>query len=54
MSFDIFSDLSKNQLLDANFGLEREGLRVTNKGILSTKPHPSIFGDKKENPYIKA
>ncbi len=52
MRFDQFSDLSKHQLLDANFGLEREGLRVTSDGVLSNKPHPSIFGDKKANPYI--
>lgn len=52
MRFDIYTNLSKHQLLDAEFGLEREGLRVTRDGVLSTKPHPSIFGDKKENPYI--
>ena len=47
-----FLILSKDQLLDANFGIEREGLRVTSDGMLSTNPHPSIFGDKKANPYI--
>lgn len=52
MSLDIFSQLTKEQLLDAQFGIEREGLRVNNEGLLSAKPHPSIFGDKKENPYI--
>lgn len=52
MRFDLFSNLTRHQLMDANFGLEREGLRVTSDGVLSTKPHPSIFGDKKENPYI--
>lgn len=52
MNFDRISSLSKNLLLDVNFGIEREGLRVTSNGELSTKPHPSIFGGKKENPYI--
>lgn len=52
MRVNEFANLSKHQLLDAKFGLEREGLRVTSDGVLSTKPHPSIFGDKKENPYI--
>lgn len=52
MSFNIFSNLSNKQLLDANFGIEREGLRVTSEGVLSLTPHPSVFGNKKENPYI--
>lgn len=52
MKFSLFSNLSAKQILDANFGLEREGLRVTSDGALSLTPHPEIFGDKKENPYI--
>ncbi|WP_042349408.1 bifunctional glutamate--cysteine ligase GshA/glutathione synthetase GshB [Bacillus massiliigorillae] len=52
MRFEILSKLSKEQLLDAQFGIEREGLRVNGDGLLSAKPHPNIFGDKKENPYI--
>lgn len=52
MNFDIFANLSPGKLLDVEFGLEREGLRVNNEGLLSLKPHPPIFGDKKENPYI--
>ncbi|MGM9987586.1 MAG: bifunctional glutamate--cysteine ligase GshA/glutathione synthetase GshB [Bacillaceae bacterium] len=52
MKCNLFSNLTKRQLLDANFGLEREGLRVTNEGTLSLTPHPKVFGDKKENPYI--
>ncbi|WP_244833602.1 bifunctional glutamate--cysteine ligase GshA/glutathione synthetase GshB [Clostridium sp. BJN0001] len=35
-----------------NFGIEREGLRVNDKGILSSKKHPLIFGEKNKNPYI--
>lgn len=35
-----------------NFGIEKESLRVDGDGNLSIKQHPSIFGDKKLNPYI--
>ena len=52
MKNHLFSGLSAKQLLEANFGLEREGLRVTKEGLLSLKPHPEVFGDKKTNPYI--
>ena len=52
MKFSFFSNLSNKQILDANFGIEREGLRVTDNGILSLTRHPKVFGDKKENPYI--
>lgn len=43
---------TKQELLNGNFGIEREGLRVDKNGVLSEKPHPSIFGDKMCNPYI--
>ncbi|MGM9925631.1 MAG: bifunctional glutamate--cysteine ligase GshA/glutathione synthetase GshB [Bacillus sp. (in: firmicutes)] len=52
MRFNMFSNLSNKQILNANFGIEREGLRVTDSGTLSLTPHPRVFGDKKENPYI--
>lgn len=32
--------LSKEDLWYANFGIEREGLRVTSKGELALTPHP--------------
>lgn len=41
-----------NELLNGNFGIERESLRINNKGELSTTSHPSVFGDKVENLYI--
>ena len=44
--------LSKEDLWYANFGIEREGLRVTSKGELALTPHPRAFGDKLSNPYI--
>lgn len=52
MPFNLFSNLSNKQILDVNFGIEREGLRVTSNGTLALTPHPRVFGDKKENPYI--
>lgn len=44
--------ITKNEILAGQFGLEKEGLRVTKDGKLSLKPHPPIFGDKLKNPYI--
>ena len=43
---------SPSELLKGNYGIEREGLRVDNEGKLSLKPHPEVFGDKVNNPYI--
>ena len=40
------------ELLKGNYGVEREGLRVNEKGELSLKPHPKVFGDKVHNSYI--
>ena len=33
-------------------GWKKENLRVDKKGHLALTPHPSVFGDKKKNPYI--
>ena len=44
--------LSKQELLSANFGLEREGLRTKTDGTLSLIKHPTAFGDKIKNPII--
>lgn len=44
--------MTPEDILTAGFGIEREGLRVTPQGKLALTPHPSIFGDKLENPYI--
>lgn len=40
------------ELLKGNYGIEREGLRVNEKGELSLRSHPKVFGDKVRNPYI--
>jgi len=44
--------MTPEDILTAGFGIEREGLRVTPLGKLALTPHPPIFGDKLENPYI--
>lgn len=43
---------TSHELLMGNYGIEREGLRVNDKGELSEKDHPSVFGDKVKNSYI--
>lgn len=52
----MFNNLKKlftaSELLNGNFGLEREGLRVDKYGNLSLKYHPKQFGEKMNNPYI--
>ena len=45
--------LSKNRkILGGQIGIERESLRVDEKGVLSFEKHPEVFGDKIGNPYI--
>lgn len=43
---------SSEELLRGNFGIEREGLRVTPCGEIATTPHPTIFEPKIKHPYI--
>ena len=44
--------ISSGELLKGGFGIELESLRIDKDGILSSKEHPDVFGDKLENPYI--
>ncbi len=44
--------LNRKDLLKANFGLEKEGLRVDCDAKLVLTPHPEVFGNKDENIYI--
>ncbi len=46
------AQFNKKSLLGGNFGIEREGLRCDVHGRLVQTPHPSVFGDKLDNPYI--
>ena len=51
---EIFSQKKESGLLlYARWGLEKESLRVTRTGDLALTPHPPVFGDKIENPYIQ-
>ncbi len=40
-------------LLEAHFGLEREGQRVDLQGALATTDHPAVLGDRSYHPYIQ-
>ncbi len=48
----IKDNLTKEEILKSNFGLEKEGLRVDCNAELILTPHPTIFGKKDENIYI--
>ena len=45
-------NIIKNDKYIGAYGIEREGLRVTNEGKLALTPHPKAFGRKICNPYI--
>ena len=49
---DVHQHFSGSELLGGSFGIEREGLRVTENGRLAQTDHPEIFGSKLDNPYI--
>lgn len=40
-------------ILQANFGIERESLRVNRQGKLAHTPHPSCLGARSFHPYIQ-
>ena len=40
-------------ILQANFGIERESLRVDRQGQLVHTPHPSCLGARSFHPYIQ-
>ncbi|WP_419175112.1 bifunctional glutamate--cysteine ligase GshA/glutathione synthetase GshB [Desulfosediminicola sp.] len=43
---------ASERLFDADFGFEKENVRVKPNGQLALTPHPSVFGDKLNHPYI--
>ncbi|MGB0838042.1 MAG: bifunctional glutamate--cysteine ligase GshA/glutathione synthetase GshB [Flavobacteriaceae bacterium] len=43
---------AKNFLFDLNLGLEKEGIRVNEKGEIAKTPHPVRLGNKFQHPYI--
>ena len=44
---------STSPILQANFGIERESLRVDRQGKLAHTPHPSCLGARSFHPYIQ-
>lgn len=44
---------STSPILQANFGIERESLRVDRQGQLAQTPHPSCLGARSFHPYIQ-
>ncbi|MDD4971023.1 MAG: bifunctional glutamate--cysteine ligase GshA/glutathione synthetase GshB [Paludibacter sp.] len=34
------------------FGVEKENIRIDKNGVISQTPHPAVFGDKLNHPYI--
>ena len=46
------SSVPQRDCLDIEVGIEREGLRVIGDGALAQTPHPPVYGDKLDNPYI--
>ena len=48
----VISNNLSEYLLDGNFGLELENLRVDLNGNISKTNHPSVFGDKSTHPFI--
>lgn len=44
---------STSPILQANFGIERESLRVNRQGQLAHTPHPSCLGARGFHPYIQ-
>lgn len=49
---DKIKDIIINNKSIGSYGIEREGLRVTNEGKLALTPHPKVFEKKICNPYI--
>ena len=50
---DVIQSLNyKEELLKGNFGIERETLRVDERGKLALTKHPKVFECKMTHPYI--
>ncbi|EFR43650.1 bifunctional glutamate--cysteine ligase GshA/glutathione synthetase GshB [Streptococcus pseudoporcinus] len=43
----------QTNILEATFGLEREGLRITESGQIATTDHPVCLGSRSFHPYIQ-
>ncbi|TRX66057.1 bifunctional glutamate--cysteine ligase GshA/glutathione synthetase GshB [Carboxylicivirga sp. M1479] len=49
---DVISQNASSRLFEGGFGFEKENVRVTLNGELAQTPHPAVFGNKREHPYI--
>lgn len=49
---NVIANHASQRLFDGGFGLEKENLRITPEGKLTTTPHPEVLGDKLHHPYI--
>ena len=52
LNYIIDNNLNK-EILQGQFGLEKENIRVDKDGNLALTPHPKAFGNKIDNPYIQ-
>ncbi len=43
----------EDYFINANFGLEKENVRVTERGNLVLTPHPKAFGDREKESIYK-
>jgi len=48
----IISEQVSEGLFEGGFGFEKENVRVDLKGRLAQTPHPKVFGNKTDHPYI--
>ena len=49
---NITPSLKGNIWLKGLFGVEKVNIRVDKNGVISQTPHPAVFGDKLNHPYI--
>jgi glutamate--cysteine ligase len=52
MKQSTFNSLKGNIWLEGLFGLEKENIRVDHAGNLAQTPHPKVFGNKLEHPFV--
>ncbi|WMT43258.1 bifunctional glutamate--cysteine ligase GshA/glutathione synthetase GshB [Paenibacillus sp. D2_2] len=50
---EIIREHLQEEVFKGHFGLEKENARVDRDGKLALSPHPAVFGDKLDHPYIK-
>lgn len=52
MNIEALSKIHQEKIMGGLFGIEWEALRIRSDGKLALTPHPSIFGDKLNNPLV--